>query len=545
MIDDALGTDPELLQLLQLLRELLRSQAVSEVLSSFRKFNHTISVPNLLVLSELCYQISPRREIEYALMNRVFLCFKCVLAVARTTGESVDEVLSSLSTDAFHPTQRSRQKLFKQSADYIAEFKDKETQDRMDAFLTGRLLAWSWLARPQWTVDPEEAFTMMIRLDDEGIRSLPASQAGVLGAAQIVWRAFWKSKLLNSWLKRVIAIAARLMVVGVFIALVILLTRVSFSSSYGWTVRVGAGIGCLVLFTLPAVFVEVARFRHLQKSGMLAMTVGTGDAARILIQPGLAEDQLRKALRHEFSHLAKELGYVKRDLASLVEGSTGWCQGTLKPYEKVSFDKGFDQHLAKDGMVATIDRYLKIVDSATGEFTNDYSLGYYILGVIVKLCGQDKEGVTSFIRALSDGESAGYALNQVDCLRHLETVSKQALSGAPLNRIQEQAAWIGAYIKSRRDGALFGEYSRSFEAGLETSKPETREDCLKDLESPSEDNDSMPRDVHCYGVIAGSLLARSRGDFPKTLSELKRIYSKSTSREVYDELRRSLMLENA
>lgn len=334
MVNDIFKNDPQLYRLHQILHSLFRAESEPNVIDTLMAFNESITVENLLLISELCYQLRAHgSKSGNIFLHHIYELFRNILKAAQENKEDVKTMISRLASDEFHPNSRIEQVQFQRSLRYIIANSNKIEKTKVESVLTSWLLTWCWLGHPQLTIDHQEAFSMLNRIADRGPFSLFKNSAiSKLDVIRVIIRSLLKSdtqkKLVSRYLQFVVLLLFMFISVG---AAYYLLTYLIFPSSETlgiWKYVISAFVYIVTIFVLTLIPAYISYLNY-KRAGVLGVTIGSGESSQILIDPAIPPDKFKRTVRHEITHKLKEMGLIKRDLATLVEAHGEWKDNSL------------------------------------------------------------------------------------------------------------------------------------------------------------------------------------------------------------------------
>ena len=527
--DGPIAQFPEMYGLLRLIRSMLDIGTVAEVVSLLQQSSQFITIENTLLLSRLCRAFGLEGGTGYFFLNSIFAMFQYGLIVSKETGGDVAGTVKSLSSTAFHPTERRRQITFQESARYIADKAPSlRTQVFFEARVWGFFRAWA-VQGPPIPTNAGELFAMMTRVDDKGIAAL-YSEPNVSTRDALKVHAKATEKYFGQPISKMArAMAVRsltaILLVAALLGVLLVMLRTAFSHQTPTWLRVAAAGGIVFLLVIgAAVFIGrlvVARMQSARPGRVMGVTVGSGEEARIHLNPNLADDEFRKAVDHELGHLMKELGHFKRDLATLTEAALEWETNRLSSTEADLVRQGYERPGEQQELLRTVDSYLSDVDKRR-ENPSDYKIGFYILGVVKRICRDDIEHVHAFISELLHGEDAGAALEEVACIRHLEAEASALQGPSPSGRSAALVALLYSFLALNDEGRLPKRLAAAFLDGKNAHDSGKVSELLNSTRNGLAKNKDRPSLYWC-AVLSGLVLNHCAGDVRRALADCERL----------------------
>lgn len=157
---------------------------------------------------------------------------------------------------------------------------------------------------------------------------------------------------------------------------------------------------------------------------------------------------------------------------------------------------------------------------------NDYTLGYFILGLIVRLCDENSDCVDEYLRFISLGHSAQYAFKQINCLQVLLKRADTQLANEEKSPIQQIIAWVNSYLILYSEKSLSDEYLEAVKQGEQffiSNMPDKAVDTIRELYEGKKIGRPRTPFIYRSGVLAGFLLKRYQGDPNRATAKLREI----------------------
>jgi hypothetical protein len=285
-----------------------------------------------------------------------------------------------------------------------------------------------------------------------------------------------------------------------------------------------AGVGLLALCVALAVISRFLRLRHSAPTG-----AWDGKTGAITLTAGLDQPALQKTLVHELSHVIKDSGLFKRDLATLWEAYVMWQQWEITGDSLVAFRKGLTADGPPEGRLSDLELYVRSHDQDKHESPLEYSMGYFVFGRLAALCREDPDLIEVFITLIMRGDGVGDAWAKV---RSLPTMT-QSEDEAP-DCAARLSLWTEAYLTG--SAQLSDDYvSQLLERGREVFRLNSVPDFLEALQSVYSSNSSQwgtPL-AELAALLAGYLQERSRGNVARAIVEARMLKDESFTKGIF------------